>query len=234
MLHKRLIIIVIAVIGCLLVLTGCQKKIWAHRVNTLEVANQKIKHFPGIEVDLVFDTITDELYVSHDIEGSNANLTFRQYLQQLKKPGSVKYWLDVKNLYDNPDAICDTILQLADYYGFNKKFFVESWDVWALKTAKSKGVSTSLWVENVYDLPEIDTLKWVEKVRNAITLCNPDALSAHYLMRPFLDEYFLEIGINLWQTPAEYNDENVEITREICRDPHVKVVLVDYDKPIFY
>ena len=234
MLYKRLIIITIATIGSLIVLTGCQKKIWAHRVNTPEVANQKIKHFPGIEVDLVFDTATGELCVSHDIEGSNANLTFRQYLQQVKKPGKTRYWLDVKNLYDNAGAICDTIIRLADDFEFSDRFFVESWDVGALKTAKNKGIATSLWVENIYDLPEIDTLKWVEKVRNAITLCNPDALSAHYLMRPFLDEYFPEIGINLWQTPAEYNDENVEITREICRDPHVKVLLVDYDKPISY
>lgn len=234
MLSKRLIIIVIALACVQLAFTGCKKKIWAHRVNSPEVANQKIKYFPGIEVDLVFDKATGEVFVSHDINISNTKLTFRQYLQQVRKPGSVHYWLDVKNLYDNTDAICDTILQLADYYGFDGKFFVESWDVWALEKAKSKGISTSLWVENIFDFPERDTLKWVEKVRKSVELCNPDALSAEYRMRPFINEYFPEISVNLWQTPAEFNDENVMITREICRDPHVKVLLVDYDKPVSY
>ncbi len=234
MLSKRLIIIIIALAGIQLALTGCEKKIWAHRVNSPEVANQKIQHFPGIEVDLVFDKATSELFVSHDIEGSNTKLTFRQYLQQVKKPGSVKYWLDVKNLYDDTDAICDTICQLADNYGFRCNFFVESWDVWALSKAKEKGISTSLWVENIFDFPERDTLKWVEKVRKSVELCNPDALSAEYRMRQLLDTYFPEININLWQTPAEFNDDNVKITKEICHDPHVKVLLVDYDKPIKY
>ena len=231
---KRLIFIILAAMGCLFLFSGCEKKIWAHRVNSPEMANQKIKYFPGIEVDLVFDKATGELFVSHDIEGSNTKLTFRQYLQQVRKPGSIKYWLDVKNLQENPDAICDTILQLADYYEFANRFFVESWDVWALNIAKNKGISTSLWVENVYDFPEIDTLKWVEKVRKSIEYCHPDALSAHYRMRQLLNEYFPDIRINLWQTPAEFNDENVAITREICRDPHVKVLLVDYDKPVSY
>lgn len=234
MLSKRLIVIILALICIHISFTGCKKKVWAHRVNTPEVANQKMKRFKGIEIDLVFDKVTGELYVSHDIEISNAKLTFRQYLQQLKKPWNSYYWLDVKNLYDNPCAICDTIIQLADYYRFKDRFFVESWDVWALSIAKSEGISTSLWVENLFDFSEKDTLKWVAKVRKNIELCNPDALSAEYRMRELLDEYFHEIDINLWHTPAEYNKENVKITRKICRDSHVKVVLVDYDEPIFY
>jgi hypothetical protein len=234
MFKNRLIIIVLAVVGCLALFSGCQKKIWAHRANSPEMANQKKRYFHGIEVDLVFDKATGELFVSHDIEGSNTKLTFRQYLQQVRKPGKINYWLDVKNLYENPCAICDTIMQLADYYKFTEKFFVESWDIEALKIAKTKGVSTSLWVENVYDSPQIDTLMWFGKVKRFVDYCNPDALSAEYRMRPFLNEFFPTIPINLWQTPAELNDENAEITREICRDPHVKVLLVDYDKPIKY
>lgn len=233
---------VFVVLAVSLMLFGCKNddsfkypksKIWAHRVNNPEDANKKIGVFDGIEIDLVLDTVSGNVLVSHEIDNHN-KLTFREFLRKIKKTGKTYYWLDVKNLYDDVDAICDTIIVLADEFGFRNHFFVESWHSWSLKIAKEKGLRTSLWVTNIFDSQEHDTLRWKSNVEKAITVCNPDALSAEYRMRKLLDEYFPENNIHLWQTPAAYNDENVKITREICLDPHVKVLLVDYDKPIAY
>ena len=214
--------------------TCFENKIWAHRVNNPDEANKKMKDFAGVEIDLVYDKLSGNLYVGHDVDEDQMKTTFRHYMQKINKPSKSFYWLDMKNLFDNPKAICDTIKDIADYYGFTDRFFVESWDAGALKIAKEQGLKTSLWVANIYEDQKLDALSWKDKVEKAVAVCHPDALSAEYRMRTLLDKYFPTIGINLWQTPAEFNDENVEITREICRDSHVKVVLVDYDKPIFY
>ena len=214
--------------------SGNDEKIWAHRVNDPDEANIKTKYFKGIEVDLVFDDDSGELFVSHELDKEKMSLTFREYLQKLENPERCSFWLDVKNLDKNAVAICDTILSLAESFGFKQQFFVESWHCWALKTAKEKGLKISLWVTNLFDGKEHDTLIWKEKTEKYVSVCDPDALSAYYRMRPLLDEYFPDRCINLWQTPADYNDENVKITREICCDPHVKVLLVDYDEPILY
>ena len=208
-------------------------KIWAHRVNNPEDANKKIKRFYGIEIDLAYDKQTREIFVSHDIEFYN-KLTFREFLAKIKTPEKPNYWLDVKNLEDNPGDICDTIIALADEYGFSNKFFVENWHSYALEIAKMKGIKTSLWVDDIFEKDEMDSITWSEKVVDYMTVANPDFISANYRMKDVIKIFLPDMQINLWQTPAEFNDENAEITREICRDPHVKVLLVDYDKPISY
>lgn len=207
-----------------------KSKVWAHRVNTPEEANKKIKFFEGVEVDLVFDTSSGEIYVSHEID-HHTLWTFREYLRHVTNPEKPYYWLDVKNLDANVEAICDSINSLAVDFGFQNRFFVESWHAYALRTAKEKGIQTSLWVDNIFERENPDTLEWRDKVANAIEIARPDAISAEYRMRQLMVNYFPEMSVNLWQTPAECTPENVEMTREICRDSHVKVVLVDYEKP---
>ena len=208
-----------------------KSKIWAHRVNTPEDANKKIALFDGIEVDLVYDTITSNLYVNHDI-GDNS-LTFNDYLKQLDNT-QTHYWLDVKNLHDTTGAICDTIIALSKKYKFKNKFFVESWSSVALKKAKEKGVMTSLWVDNIALDDEPDTTAWHEKVLEQIGIAHPDAISADYRMRDIIKQYFTDVNLHLWQTPFNYSEKNAAITRELCRDKQVKVVLVDYGQPILY
>ena len=75
---------------------------------------------------------------------------------------------------------------------------------------------------------------WRDKISKRIAEAQPDVLSADYRMWQLLEEHFPDINILLWQTPASFNKENVEITKKICRDPHVQVLLVDYDKPVNY
>lgn len=207
-----------------------KSKVWAHRVNTPAEANEKIKCFDGIEIDLVYDASTGELMVSHEID-YDAKMTFREYLQGVCEPDKPCYWLDMKNLDLNAEAICDTILSLAEDFGFIKKFFVESWHSYALNIAKEKGIKTSLWVDNLYGMENPDIDEWFSKVSSGINIAHPDAISADHRMWKLVVSYFPDMNINLWQTPTLLNDENVELTKEICRDQHVKVLLVDYEKP---
>jgi len=211
-----------------------ESKIWAHRVNNPDDANIKIKNFKGIEIDLIYNKATGQLVVSHDQNDINKQITFRQYLQRIKKPNELYYWLDVKNLIDNTEAICDTINHLAEVFQFKDRFFVESWYAVALSRAKEKGITTSLWIDNLYDMKDMDTLKWLDNARHKISIATPDALSAEYRMWRLLVDYFPDNNIHLWHTPADYSEDNAKLTREMCHDSHVKVVLVDYDKPISY
>ena len=208
-------------------------KIWAHRVNDPEETNAKTEAFDGIEVDLVYDKQNNNIYVSHEKEYGDA-MTFREYISKLNHPDEVHYWLDVKNLNEDTETICDTIIAIAYDYGFDGKFVVESWYASAVKQANKKGVYTSLWVDNIAAQDNPDTTAWFDKYSKRIDVGKPDALSADYRMWQLLVEYFPEMKLHLWQTPAEFTKENVRITKKICRDPHVKVLLVDYDKPVNY
>lgn len=210
-----------------------KSKIWAHRVNTPEEANKKIALFDGIEVDLVYDSITNHLYVSHDEDFNNC-MTFKEYLQRLNNT-KTHYWLDIKNLsYNNAVAIHAELSALSRKYKFKNKYFVESYNSWAIKRAKETGLVTSLWVNNIAIDDEPDTATWHTNVLELIETAHPDAISADYRMWKIIKQYFPDVNIYLWQTPAGYSVENAVITRELCRDKQVKVVLVDYDEPIEY
>ena len=208
-------------------------KIWAHRVNDPEEANLKTETFDGIEVDLVYDKQKNNIFVSHEKDYGDA-MTFREYISKMNNPGKVYYWLDVKNLNEDTETICDSIISIANKYGFDGKFVVESWYASAVKRVNQKRIYTLLWVDNIANQENPDVAAWYEKMSKRIAEANPDALSADYRMWQLLVKYFPDMKLHLWQTPASYNKENVEITKKICRDPHVKVLLVDYDKPVNY
>jgi hypothetical protein len=53
-------------------------------------------------------------------------------------------------------------------------------------------------------------------------------------MHPLLDAAFPNENILYWHLPENETPEGIALTRELCRTPNVKVVLVDYDEPISY
>lgn len=94
-----------------------------------------------------------------------------------------------------------------------------------------------LWVENLYwwkDRTKDDTIKVMNMIRSQIKELQPDAISCEYRMFPLLCDTFPEQNIHFWDTPKKNTPENVEFTKKLCENESVKVVLVDYDKPIDY
>ena len=211
-------------------------KLWAHRANDTIVAQTKKQVFDGLEVDVMYSNEDNELYIGHDEWDGMYKLTLEEWFAALPEPEKTCYWIDMKNLdNNNAEVIGDKIIGITEKFNITDKVLVEHTDINALKILKSKGLKVILWVYNMYwNDDNIDTTTWKKRIKDQIENLNPDALSCEYRMFPLLPESFPEENIHFWHTPAKLNDENAELTRKLCRNKSVKVVLVDYDEPIEY
>ena len=63
---------------------GHYDKVLAHRVNSLEKLEASLKHFKGVELDLVYDNETNTFDVNHP-PAKSINLTFETYLSAIKE-----------------------------------------------------------------------------------------------------------------------------------------------------
>lgn len=213
-----------------------KSKLWAHRANDTITAQNKKIYFDGLEVDVQYSSTDNELYVGHDEEDTINRLTLLQWFKSLENVDKTCYWIDMKNLNpNNAEIISNKIIDITDNLKIRDKVMVEHTDWTALKIVKDKGLFVILWVYNLnWNYDNIDTATWKNNIKQQIEFLKPDALSCEYRMFPLLPESFPEQNIHFWHTPAELNDANAELTRRLCRNESVKVVLVDYDEPIDY
>ncbi|MBO7133178.1 MAG: hypothetical protein J6W06_03335 [Bacteroidales bacterium] len=211
-----------------------QSKIWAHRVNDTAAAREKSMKFAGLEVDVFYSAYQDKIFVGHNMEDTANGLQIEKWFKHVENPSHKCFWIDMKNLdRHNAKKISEKLLDIMDSYNMIDNMFVESTDLDALKTIKKLGLRTILWTDNpVWN--NIDTATWIEHTRTKINELRPDAISNEAEMYELLTVNFPEQNIHLWQTPTILNEENIEITRKLCRNTSVKVVLVDYNEPIDY
>lgn len=211
-------------------------KLWAHRANDTAIAQTKKQVFDGLEVDVMYSAEDNELYIGHDEWDGMYKLTLEEWFAALPEPQKTCYWIDMKNLdTDNAEIIGSKILGITEKFKITDNVMVENTDCAALKIVKEKGLHVILWVYNMYwNDNHIDTATWQKNTKEQIDILEPDALSCEYRMYPLLPESFPEQNIHFWHTPAELNDANAELTRTLCRNKSVKVVLVDYNEPIDY
>lgn len=209
-----------------------ENKMWAHRVNDTVTAQLKEQLFGGLEFDLVFSPTQHELFVCHDDDDTLKQLTLHQYLAAIKHPEQLSFWLDIKNLNIwTADEVSLLVKEELEHYGIVDRAFIENPNSRTLQKVKEHKLHTSLWVDNFY-WQDIDTASWVEKVTSQIERAHPDAISCEYRMFGALTQFFYDKNIFLWHTPADLTLENAELTLTLCEHSSVKVVLVDYDKPL--
>lgn len=208
-----------------------ENKVWAHGVNDTQTAQIKEKQFEGMELDLIYSSHQNQLFVGHNEKDTLKGLTLEQWFAALEHPEKMYFWLDMKNLsYQTADSIAVLIHNVLAKYHLIDRAFVENPDSWCLKKVKAHQLHTSLWVSS-FRWSSIDTTTWVEKVNQQIQNAHPDAISCEYGMFEALTTYFDDQNIFLWHTPVPYTAENAELTQRFCNHPSVKIVLVDYDTP---
>lgn len=211
-----------------------QSKVWAHRVNDTASAREKSKIFAGLEVDAIYSEYQDKIFVGHNPEDTANNLKIENWFEHVENPSQKCFWIDMKNLdRHNAKTISKRLLYIMDKHNMTDNIFVESPDVDALKTIKSSDLRVILWTENPA-WNSIDTATWIEHTKEKIEELHPDAISNEAGMFELLTGNFPEQNIHLWQTPTEPTKEDIEITRKLCRNKSIKVVLVDYNEPIDY
>lgn len=231
---------------CMLTLFSCNKhdftssfvypqsKIWFHGANDTALAQQKSLLFDGLELDVNFSEFQNELFIGHELYDTINRITLRQWFEALDSPQRNHYWVDLKNLTpaSAPD-IAIMIRSIADDFGITGQLMVEHTDENALNILKSNGLHVILWVENTYWTHTPDK-EWKRSTQRQIDLLHPDALSCEYRMYPLLNQSFPNQNIHFWDTPKQLTDENAAFTQTLCREPNVRVVLVDYPEPIEY
>ena len=207
-----------------------ESKIWAHRVNDTCEAKIKKNEFVGMELDLYYSSFQDKIWVAHDLCDTVHRLSFDAWLAALSDHEDNYYWLDFKNLdINNADNIGICLLQLSEQYHIKKHVMIESYDWNALKIIKDKGLAVILWVDNINDDKNRDTLAWYRKTKDKIMALQPHAISSRADMYSLLIQSFPQMNIHLWNTPIKKDTiGNLKLTELLCKDSLIKVVLVDY------
>lgn len=211
-------------------------KTWKHGVYSKYDAQKYEGVFDGLEVDIIYSPEKNDIYVGRVVADTSKGQTLDDWFSILKKPNSMSYWIDFKNLSaDNANDAFIILDNIIDKYKLQNKFFVESRDIKALKIAKERDYHVMLWVENLHywkKKTRRDTISVMRKIRSQIDDLHPDAISCEYTMFPLLCDSFPEQNIHFWDTPKKYTPDNVEFTKRLCDNESVKVVLVDYPEPI--
>lgn len=216
-----------------------KSKIWKHGVYSKFDAAKYENVFDGLEVDIVYSSEKDNLFIGRVEDDANKGVLFDDWLAVLNKPSKLKYWIDFKNLSkDNCDNAIACLDKIVAKYRIKNNVLVENQDIDALRHAKNQGFHVILWVDNLHywksPHTKNDSISICKTIRNKINSLHPDAISCEFTAYPMLCDSFPEQNIHFWDTPKDFTDENVRHTQKLCRNKSVKVVLVDYPQPIDY
>lgn len=216
-----------------------ESKMWKHGVYSKHDAAKYEKVFDGMEVDVVYSTEKDGIFIGRVEDDANKDDSFDDWLAMLEQPQNVKLWIDFKNLSnENCVKAIASLERLVDKYGIKDNVLIENQDLDALNHAKQSGFHVILWVDNLHywrgPHSKNDSISICKIIRNKINKLHPDAISSEFTAYPMLCDTFPEQNIFLWDTPKDFTDENVRHTQELCRNKSVRVVLVDYPHPVDY
>lgn len=214
-------------------------KIWKHGVYSKHDAAKYEKLFDGLEVDIVYSTEKDDLFIGRVEDDVQKAEYFDDWFAMLKHPAKLKYWIDFKNLSkENCVKAIASLDKITSKYGIKNNVLVENQDLDALNHAKQSGFHVILWVDNLHywrgPHTKNDSISICKTIRAKIEKVHPDAISSEFTAYPMLCDTFPEQNILFWDTPKDFTDENVRHTQELCRNKSVRVVLVDYPHPIDY
>ncbi len=210
-----------------------ESKIWAHRVNDTPTLKNKEHKFDGFEVDVVYSDFQDKLFVAHDSADTANNLQLCEWFDALENPAEKYFWIDAKNLQnDNAGDISKAISNIKNKHNIGDRIFVESQSISALRKMRRNGFRIILWLNNL-KWNNIDTATWISQTQSQIEELNPDAISNESGMFELMTEKFPNQNIHIWQTPAKYNEKNVQRTKQMAEKEAVKIILVDYDSAVY-
>jgi len=213
-----------------------ENKIWAHHVNSFKEVEKKHHLFDGLEVDIIFSHHLKDFFVAHHDEDTLKKIMLEDWMAHIPNPEKNWFWFDLKNLNKkNADEIALLLSKILNKYGIIHQTICEGRNVKALFVLKKEGLAVSYWVSRDDSFRKITGNSiWKRKVKRNINYLQPDAISCSILMYPLFHTSFPEQNVLYWQIGVPKTPENVEFTKMLCNIPNVKVVLVDYDKPISY
>jgi len=208
---------------------GHTDKVWAHRVNSLEKLAYTQKKYTGLELDVVFDTVTNTFDVTHPPTPS-IGLTLEEWMQALDAEKGV--WIDFKNLTaTNQGAALERLLKIVAQNNLKKEqFIVESQHPQYLQDFTTAGFQTSYYLpSHLHVLSEGGLHEKLSEINSNILSHPTTYISTNIEDYPLIAEYFPEQQKLLWSLFTTYNKSmlpNYRLTRKALQDPKVNVLLV--------
>lgn len=208
---------------------GQTDKIWAHRVNSLEKLAHTQKKYTGLELDVVFDTVTNTFDVTHPPTPS-IGLTLETWMQSLDPDKGV--WIDFKNLTAaNKKASLERLLKIAAQNNLkNEQFIVESQHPQHLQDYTAAGFQTSYYLPSrLYALSEENLQERLWEINSRMQSHPTTYISTNIEDYNLIAAHFPEQEKLLWSLFTTYNKQlfsNYRLSRKALKDPKVNVLLV--------
>lgn len=203
-----------------------EKKMWAHRVNSLDEAKAALKVYPGIEVDVVYDFLDRDFEVRHDVEGEASNTSLEDYLVMFEQLDSSYLWVDLKNLnWLTSSGVAQRMKELLAKYNMQDRCIIESSRLWKLRELNAIGLYTAWWAPHVEaDHTGQDSLACLRTIRENNERYHFNALSIHFSMYNYLNKHFPEQNYLIWTNNMRDWERDTVMERLISRE-NVKIVL---------
>lgn len=215
---------------------GYQSKVWAHRVNSLEKLNYTQNFYQGIELDLVFDSISYTFDVNHP-PAESANLNLDTYFSKISDK-NLKLWLDFKNLSEhNAEKSAEILDQLTKKHSLkNENILVESTVMHNLQTFKNKGFKTSFYLPPLLRLTDENKLvPIVDSINHLLKKYPTSGISCNVNAYEVVNKYFKENKKYLWHIYKPYSRhqaKNYRDFRKYVSDASVEAVLIKVALPV--
>ncbi|MDR6300714.1 hypothetical protein [Mesonia maritima] len=208
---------------------GGYQKLWAHRVNDFKKLKASQEKFPGIELDLVYNSNGNWLDIYHPPSKSK-NINLRDYIKKIHK-NNLGVWLDIKNMdASNSDEIFTEINASLENSFFKKEnIIIESPNPYTLEKFHQNGFRTS------YYLPQNlsrSNKHEIENIKEFLQKYPFLEISTSYEDYQVLKKYFPTITKNFWILNSSYSIDilkNYKSIREMVNDSTVKTLLTPYN-----
>ena len=211
-------------------------KVWAHRVNTINKLKYTQKVYHGIELDLVYNLISNSFDVNHPPSPS-INLNLDNYLGEINNK-DINIWFDIKNLSEHNVKEASLLLNdLVEKHQFNKqKILIESPQIALLKPFGDKNFKTSFYLPQLYGLESNELLdNRLDSIKLLLSQYPTTAISCNANSYPIISIHFKEKQKYLWNIYNQYSPRQIKKygdLRKQLADSTVCAVLVKVALPV--
>lgn len=205
-------------------------KVWLHKVNSLEKLSEVTGKYPGVELDVVYDSQRQYFDIHHPPE-QRSGLSLQEYFESVSSGPEIKIWIDFKNLNEtNVNKSLSRLIKLCEVTEINPNtVLVEAKDICLLTSFQNAGFNTSYYLPsglNGLDPSELDI--FITNIQTSLKSCSTTYISSEFKDYKLLNEYFPNQKKLFWFTA--YGGMNKLKARllifKLLRDEKVEILLM--------
>lgn len=182
------------------------ERIWLHRVNDLNKLDYAIRHFTGVELDVMYDTNKKVVDIYYWPNETSKGLYLSEYIEHIvENNNNLLVWLDFKNLHTLSEqqikeaiSYIEAVLEMTNYP--KKNIIVESPNAMKLAAFINAGFICSYWIPHIKTnfLSSRDIKIWQNQLSDEILKYNISLISFDVSMMSLVNRYFPNISHMVW------------------------------------